>query len=473
MDVAAAASSATERDAVPARSRYGWRGSVERLSIEQFGRTVSLVALGGLLLRLVLGRFEPPPPFSAVVADEVWYVKVAHNVLGGHGFVSVFYPFSNEPTALHGPLTVLLLLPATALQPGGYTLQRATMALLGAVAVLTMGYVGRELAGPRVGVVAAVLAAIYPGLWVNDLIATSESPAVLLLAVSMLLVLRYRREPTTRRLVLLGITIGLLALDRAELSFLGLLLAVPAVVAVARRSAKPTRTAMRSLLVMVVLILAVIAPWSIYNQERFHQTVFISTDLGQTLVGANCPQSYYGPQTGYDGRTCYLSVLAAEQHAYPQGSNEAVRDGFYRHAALSFAVHHWHRWPLVALLRELWLWSLWKPGWTVATAAFYIGRARWISWSQIVGFWLLTPFAFYGFVVARRRKIPVAPLVTLVAFTAAIGLLVVGNLRYRLPAELAWVLLGAIAIDRLALDRPGAIEADEAASVGGGGRDLG
>jgi 4-amino-4-deoxy-L-arabinose transferase-like glycosyltransferase len=470
MDVAAAASSATERDAVPARSRQGWRGAVEQLSAERFGRTVALVAVGGLLVRLVLGRFEAPPPSRRVIADEVWYVTVAHNVLSGHGFISVLYPFSNEPTALHGPLTVLLLLPATALQPAGYALQRATMALLGALAVLTIGYVGRELAGPRVGVVAAVLAALYPGLWVNDLIATSESPAVLLLALSMLLVLRYRREPTTRRLVLLGLTLGLLALDRAELSLLGLLLATPAIIAVAKRSAKPAMTATRSLLVMVVLTLAVIAPWSIYNQHRFHQTVFISTDLGQTLIGANCPQSYYGPQAGYDGRTCFKPVTKAEQLAYPQGANEAVRDGYYRHAALSFAVHHWHRWPIVGLLRELWLWSLWKPGWTVATAALYIGRARWISWSQIVGFWLLTPFAFYGFVVARRRRIPVAPLVTLVAFTAAIGLLVVGNLRYRLPAELAWVLLGAIAIDRLALGRP---SADEVASVGLGGRDLG
>jgi 4-amino-4-deoxy-L-arabinose transferase-like glycosyltransferase len=472
MDVAPAAQGPAPSPEVLAASSQGWRRRVEHLAAARFGRTTLIVALGGLVLRLVLGRFEPPPPFSAVVADEVWYVRIAHNVLGGHGFVSVFYPFSNEPTALHGPLTVLLLLPSTALEPGGYTLQRATMALVGALAVLTIGYVARELAGARVGVVAAVLAAVYPGLWVNDLVATSESPAVLLLAASLLLVLRYRREPTTRRLVLLGLTLGLLALDRAELSVLGLLLAIPAIVAVAKRTPTPVATAGRAILVVVILTVGVIAPWSIYNQARFHQTVFISTDLGQTLVGANCSQSYYGPLTGYDGRTCYLSVLAAEQRAYPQGSNEAMRDGFYRHAALTYAVNHWHRWPLVAVMRELWLWSLWKPGWTVFTAGFYIGRPPWIVWSQIAGFWLLTPFAFFGFVLARRRKIPVAPLVTLVAFTAAIGLLVVGNLRYRLPAELAWVLLGAIAIDRLALGTPSAAPL-EAASVRGGGGDLG
>ena len=95
----------------------------------------------------------------------------------------------------------------------------------------------------------------------------------------------------------------------------------------------------------------------------------------------------------------------------------------------------------------------------------YLGRPRWIAWSQIVAFWLLTPFALYGFVLARRRRIPVASIVTLVAFTAAIGLLVVGHLRYRIPAELAWVLLGAIAFDRLVLGEP---RGAAAASVGGG-----
>jgi 4-amino-4-deoxy-L-arabinose transferase-like glycosyltransferase len=451
----------------------GWRRRLEVAATERFGRATLLVAFGGLALRLVLGRFEPPPPFRAVVADEIWYVRVAHNLLDGHGFVNVFYPFVKAPTAFHGPLTVLLLLPSTALEPNGYTLQRATMGLLGAVSVVTLAYVGRELAGPRVGVVAAVVAALYPGLWVNDLVATSETPAILLLSAVLLLVLRYRREPTTRRLVLLGLSLGLLALDRAELSLLGLLLVVPAIVAVSRRSAAPLATAVRALLVVGVLAILVVTPWSAYNQARFHQTVLISTDLGQTLVGANCPQSYYGPLTGYNGKTCFIPVLGAELHRYPHGSNEAVQDGFYRDHALSYAVHHWHRWPIVAVMRELWLWSLWKPGWTVSIAGYFIGRPRWIAWTQILSFWLLTPFALYGFLLARRRKIPVAQLVTLVAFTATIGLLVVGNLRYRISAEIAWVLFGAIAIDRLVFGARDAHEAPVASSVGGGGSDLG
>ena len=412
--------------------------------------------------RLVLQRFEPLPPSGKVLADEVWYVRVAHNVLEGRGFMSPYFPLSHAPTALHGPLTVLLLLPATLLQPHGYTAQRATMAVLGALAVVAIGYAGREIAGARVGLIAAVLAAIYPGLWVNDLVATSETTAVLLLSVVVALSLRYRRAPSTSGVVLLGLATGLLALDRAELALLALVLIVPAVLAASKASGATAAGAARGLLVVVVLAVCVVVPWSAYNEARFHRSVAISNNFGQTLLGANCPESYYGPLTGYDGRTCFLPVLAQAERTLPKGSSEADFDAYFRRHAISYATSHWHRWPVVAVMRELWLWSLWRPGWTVFMSGIYIGRAQWIAWSQIVAFWLLTPLALYGFFVARRRRVPVAPLVTMVVFTAVLGLLVVGHLRYRIPAEIAWVLLGAIAVDRLAFGAPDSVDATRA-----------
>jgi len=415
----------------------------------RFATIVWLLGLAALATRLVLQRFEPLPPSKKVVADEVWYARVAHSVVHGHGFALSSYTGSYVQTALHGPLTVLLLLPASVVQPYGYTAQRATIALLGALAVVVIGYAGRELGGARVGVLAAILALAYPGLWVNDLVATSETPAVLLLAVILLLTLRYRRRPSTAGLVSLGLATGLLALDRAELAVLGLLLAVPALVAASRSVPNRAAALVRSLAVVGVLAVGVVVPWSAYNQARFHQTVLISNNLGQTLVGANCPQSYYGPLTGYDGNTCFLPVL----YRVPHGLNEAGVDSYFRHEAVHYALAHWHRWPVVAVMRELWLWSLWRPGWTVFMSGIYLGRPQWIAWTQVVTFWLLAPLAIYGLVVARRRKVPVAALVTMVAFTAALGLLVVGHLRYRIPTEIAFVLLGSVALDELLFAR--------------------
>ncbi len=418
---------------------------------DRFATKVWLVALVGLVVRLVLGRFEPLPPTTEhigsfrgkLVADETWYVHVASSVLHGHGF-----RFDGVQTALHGPLAVLLLVPATLLEPHGYTAQRLTMAVLGSLSIVVLAYVGRELGGPRVGVLTAVLAALYAGLWVNDLVATSETPAILLLCVVLLLALRYRRSPSVSCLVLLGLTLGLLALDRAELAVLGLAVLVVSLLGASPRNLLGALRALLPLLVVAVLAVALVAPWSLYNESRFHRTVLVSNDLGSTLVGANCPQSYYGPLLGYDGTTCFLPVLARVLREHPH-ANEAANDSYFRSSAIKYAFAHTSRWPVVAAFRELWLWSLWRPQWTVKLATVYIGRPAWMTWTQIASFWALTPFALFGWLVARRRRIRVGALVTMVAFTALLGLLVVGHLRYRVSTEVAWVLFGAIALDQL------------------------
>jgi 4-amino-4-deoxy-L-arabinose transferase-like glycosyltransferase len=432
----------------------------------RFKRRVLAIGAVALIGRLVLQRFEPLPPPNA---DEIWYVRTARNLLHGRGFVEPVRHGHHAPiewvqTALHAPLTVLLLVPATIVEPHGYAAQRATMALIGALTVVVLGYAARELCGDRVGIAAAVIAAVYAGLWVNDLVATSEAPASLLLAVLLLLALQYRRRPSTMRLVCMGAALGLLALDRAELALLGVLLVVPALVAFARRAGSSVRPLATSLALVGVLAVGVVVPWSAYNQVRFGRTVVISNNLGQTLVGANCDESYSGPLTGYDGRFCFLPALV---HT-PKGINEAAADAFYRSVAVTYALHHWHRWPIVGGMRELWLWSVWRPAWTVYMSGIFIGRPQWIAWTQIVSFWLLAPLAIYGFVVARRRKVRVAELVTMVAFTAALGLLVVGHLRYRVPAELAFVILAAVAVDQLL----GRVAQPAVVSLGGGD-DLG
>ncbi len=39
----------------------------------------------------------------------------------------------------------------------------------------------------------------------------------------------------------------------------------------------------------------VVSPWVVYNLSRFDKRVTISTGLGQTLLAANCSDTYLGP----------------------------------------------------------------------------------------------------------------------------------------------------------------------------------
>ena len=281
------------------------------------------------------------------------------------------------------------------------------MALVGALAVVAIAYAARELAGPRVGVVAAVLAAVYPGLWVNDLVATSESPAVLLLArdlVPVAAVPARADDPATRRCsgcpsACSRSTARELVPARARCS------SCPAVVAVARdarpRPGAPCSAASSS---SGVLAVAVVVPWSVVQPAALPPDRAHLERPRPDARRGELPESYYGPLHGLRRRYCFLPVLSRDSEgACQRGRGRRLLPA---HGRCLRRCTTGSAGPSSAALRELWLWSLWRPGWTVFMSGVYIGRPQWIAWSQIVAFWLLTPFAFVGFVVARRRRIP-------------------------------------------------------------------
>src|SRR5207302_11128702 len=92
--------------------------------------------------------------------------------------------------------------------------------------VLLVGLLGREIAGNRVGILAAAIAAVYPNLWVNDGLIMSETLTALTVVSAMLLAYRLTRRPRPATAVGLGVVCGLATLPRAELVLLAPLLAV-------------------------------------------------------------------------------------------------------------------------------------------------------------------------------------------------------------------------------------------------------
>ena len=63
---------------------------------------------------------------------------------------------------------------------------RVWCCILGTAAIAVCGYTGREIAGRRVGLIAAFLLAVYPNIWMSDELALSEALAPLLVATLLL-----------------------------------------------------------------------------------------------------------------------------------------------------------------------------------------------------------------------------------------------------------------------------------------------
>jgi 4-amino-4-deoxy-L-arabinose transferase-like glycosyltransferase len=278
---------------------------------------------------------------------------------------------------------------------------------------------------------------VYPNLWLYDGLLMPEALAGLLVALALLVSVRFLRTGRTSLLVWLGVIIGLGALTRGELLFLLPLLALPICLA-RREQTMPSRLRLAGLATVVTAL--VIAPWAIYNLQRFERPVFISTAEETTTGGANCDAVYHGSQIGAWSESCFDDILA-------RNLEESVAASEIRDRTVHYVRAHASRVPLVALARVGRTWDLFKPGDNVTLGELQRRPRAW-SWIAFALYWALIPLAVFGGYVLRRDRALLA-LLAMPALVTLTGVLFWGNPRFRRPAELVIVVLAAVAIDAL------------------------
>jgi hypothetical protein len=141
----------------------------------------------------------------------------------------------------------------------------------------------------------------------------------------------------------------------------------------------------------------------------------------------------------------------------PHGRNEATEAKELRRDGIDYAKGHAARAPVVAGVRLLRTWDLWKPRQGVGFAVAE-GRAKWAEYAGLACYYVLAALALYGLAVLRRRR---AILVVLLAPPVMVTLMSLGGYgltRFRLAAEASIVILAAVALDALARRRAGGPE---------------
>src|SRR3954470_15994860 len=214
--------------------------------------------------------------------DEFFYSAQARLVADAKGFLNPFGYFAPVgspahrvfPTAVHPPLyTVYLAIPAK-LGLSTPAEQRVFTALLGVATVFLIGILARRLAGDRVGLIAALLAAISPALWSNDSVLGLESLYGLLVVLLLITVFSFWRSPTVGRAALLALWLGLATLTRSEGIILFAFIALPAIVLV-RGVTRGQRW--KLLGVMAAVGLVVVGPWVVRNLTTFERPTLLGT----------------------------------------------------------------------------------------------------------------------------------------------------------------------------------------------------
>jgi len=401
----------------------------------QFRNVLAAIVLSGLAIRVVyvllVTRHE-----HGKFYDAFWYALTGSELAHGQFFRDSFL---NQPTASHPPLTSVLLAPASlvfGVKPG-LTPQRLTMVVLGTAVILCVGLLGRAVAGPWVGLTAAGLAAVAPNFWIPNGILMSETLAMLLMVLILLAVVRVLRAPTFGNAALLGAAIGFEALVRAELILFLPCLLLPAALA-ARNQAPMRRLALFGVGALVTLV--VLTPWVGRNLVVFKDPTYLSTGIGGTLLGSNCPQVYSGPDIGGWNVVC---------SAQTSGSDESVQSSRATHAAIQFADRHSHRVPLVVLARVARLWDVIHP---IRAAREQVGEGRPLP-EALAGlgfYYLLIPLGVAGVVILRRRRLHQWFLLVPAGALTLVSAAFFGQTRFRAPFEVCLVVLAAPALVLLA-----------------------
>ena len=134
-----------------------------------------------------------------------------------------------HPAAERGPPAPVPDVPRALVPIGldGVTAHRLASSVLGTATIVVIGLLARRLAGNAAGLIAAGIAAVYPGMWINDGMVLSETMAIFMTALALTAAYSFWRKPTMRRVAVLGVLCGLTALSRTELALLFPLVVIP------------------------------------------------------------------------------------------------------------------------------------------------------------------------------------------------------------------------------------------------------
>lgn len=428
-----------------------------------------MVAAVAVRLAYTAGSTVPSEPGFLVTFDPIYYHRQALAVADGHGFVAP-YRGDGAPSADHPPLLVVVLASAARLGVRSFEAHRVITALIGAGVVPLLAVLARRLAGARAGVIAAVIAAVVPLLWVNDGQLMPEPLFAVTLAGALVLAHRLW-DGVDRPLVeaaALGAVIALAALARGEgLMLLGFTV-VP--LAVWAPSLDGWRPRLATAAVATVACALVLTPWLAHNAARFEDRVLLSSSADSAFAGANCDLTYGGEGLGGWTTDCFAGH-----------SNQELEESVFSRRIRADAVAHVRDnvgdLPRVVAARVGRLWGVYRTGDGVTLDELQ-NRPRPVSWAALGSLAVLVPLAVVGGLRLRRRARPVVLLAAMPAMATLVAALFYGNGRFRVPADVALVVLASVALAglppfRRTGDRPtgdrrtGDVEAVAAGVAGG------
>ncbi|MEE9417803.1 MAG: glycosyltransferase family 39 protein [Acidimicrobiales bacterium] len=417
---------------------------------------VSLLALLGLALRVwYILAFRQDPisnqlPSGLVYETSVWgdglvFHQQANLLADGEGLISPL-PFElqgiRQQSADHPPVYTLYLAFFSLIGVRSELGHMLVSAPLGAMAAITFALLGRRVAGPKVGLIAAAFGALDPNIWPFPGFVLSETVTIPLAALVALFAYRVWDKPSAREAAGLGLMLGLAILARAELAIISVVAIIPLMMLL--RQVNLSRRV--GLLAIAGLVSGlVVMPWIGYNLSRFEEPVYLSIGLDYSLVQGNCDESYSDDLLGYYWLGCQGEAL---EGTGLDVADQAIGSLRLREVALDYIAEHPRRAVKAVFARLGRVLGIFHPLQQVRLNSFIAGREPWLANFGVLVYYPMAALAIAGTTILRRRGVLVLPLVGLIVTSLIAVAMTLAVLRYRASAQPALAVLSAVALER-------------------------
>lgn len=312
---------------------------------------------------------------------------------------------------------------------------RALGAVFGTLAVAGVWWLANRLFSPRAALIAAVIAAFYPGAIVTSALVLSEAPFCPLMLAHLGLWIAAWQASTPRLAGLFGFSAGLFA-AMATLVRPSWLLFTPFALAV---TLLITGARWRNLAACAAMLLGLVAgmlPWWIRNAQLTGRFVTTTLQMGASLYDGLNPRATGASNMDFVGRFFEEEVRETGDLPSPYPAAFEYRlDRRMHAAAVAWAKENPGRVAELAAIKFVRIWNVWPnepslSSWPVRIAV-------------LLTYLPVLVLAVAGAVRTTRRGLPYVLCWLPAVYFSLLHMIFVSSIRYRQPAMLALMVLAA------------------------------
>jgi 4-amino-4-deoxy-L-arabinose transferase-like glycosyltransferase len=382
--------------------------------------------------------------------DAALYNAIALNLINEHCFCLA----PHVPTVSRAPFWPWLIAGIYTLTGQDNAHARLFLCFIGASTCTIVYLWARDIFGKRIGIISGTIAAFYTGLFIWDGWLYTESLYTFLLLVFAYSLYRLQYTAQLRWAVLSGLALAAASLTRPNgLVYVGMVFVWA--ILVIRAKLLSWQTAVRGVLIVTILTVGLIAPWTARNYTVSHTFIPVATGSANVLAGAYNEGVLKDVRSNYPGPGGYPGLWVPAGRVHPPI------------AGLKWIRTH----PDQALeIFGLHFINMWRPYTSedgLPVREFPDRTSAKVVWSMMMIMPILVILlAFFGLLVTwkqRRQQLLIPALLVLMAIAQCI--VFYGSMRFRAPIEPILVLLAGGALWWLAQRSPKILRRHPAADV--------